>query len=303
MGSLADANPRLARAARWRVSLDLAVAALAAVTLLGVASFWPRVFVDGDTNWHVAAGRWILAHGTVPLTDPFSYTFAGKPWVAHEWLAEVLMTLAYLAAGWSGVVLLIGLAGGAAYAMIAGELRLWLGPIGQAIGLALSFACLQAFLYARPHILALPLLVFWTRCLLAARREGRAPPLLLSPLMLVWANLHASFIFGLALIGPFGLEALFATADKRRVIADWGLFVLASLGFSLITPHGFGGLIFPFQVLGMKVLPNILEWRSASFQEPTVFEGALLATLFLGLWRGVKVPPLRLALVALLTHM
>ena len=49
-----------------------------------------RVFIDGDTNWHVAAGRWILAHHLVPATDPFSFTFTGKPWVAHEWVRERL---------------------------------------------------------------------------------------------------------------------------------------------------------------------------------------------------------------------
>ena len=85
---------------------------MAAIVLLAVAAFSPRVFIDGDTNWHVAAGRWILAHHTVPTTDPFSFTFAGKPWIAHEWGSEVLMALAYFAAGWSGVVLLIGLSAG-----------------------------------------------------------------------------------------------------------------------------------------------------------------------------------------------
>ena len=123
---------------RQRASIDLFVGGVAFIAVMAVAAFSPRVFIDGDTNWHVAAGRWILAHHTVPQTDPFSYTYAGKPWVAHEWGAEVLMTLAYYAGAWSGVVLLIGLAAGAAYAMIAAELRLWMGPVGQAIGLALS---------------------------------------------------------------------------------------------------------------------------------------------------------------------
>ena len=93
---------------------------------MATACFSWRVFIDGDTNWHVAAGRWILEHGRVPGVDPFSYTYAGKPWVAHEWLSEVLMALAWLAAGWGGVVLLIGLAAGLAVALIAAELRLWL---------------------------------------------------------------------------------------------------------------------------------------------------------------------------------
>jgi hypothetical protein len=261
------------------------------------------VFIDGDTNWHVAAGRWILAHHTVPLTDPFSFTYAGHRWIAHEWLSEVLMASAYLLAGWNGVVLLIGLAAGIAFGLIAMELRLWMGPVGQIAGLALAFACLDPFLYARPHIIATPILVFWTRGLLAARREGRAPRLELALLMAVWANLHASFIFGLGLIGPFALEAFFAQPDRWRTVRGWGLFGVIAGALALATPHGFDGIVFPFMVMGMKVLPNILEWRGATFQEPTLFEGALLITLFLGLWKGVRVPMFRLILLLGLLHM
>ena len=114
--------------------------------------------------------------------------------------------------------------------------------------------------------------------------------------MVVWANLHASFIFGLAIIAPFALEALIEQRDKLRVVWGWGLFGVVAGAFSLATPHGFAGIVFPFMVLGMKVLPNILEWRGANFQDLSLFEGALLITLFLGLWRGVRVPPLRLLL-------
>ncbi|HVN00708.1 MAG TPA: hypothetical protein VMT68_10895 [Caulobacteraceae bacterium] len=275
----------------------------AAIVLLATAAFSVRVFIDGDTNWHVASGRWILSHMSVPSTDPFSYTYAGKHWIAHEWLSEVLMALAYLGLGWNGVVLLIGLAAGIAFAMIAAELRLWMGPVGQIVGLALTFACLEPFLYARPHIIAMPMLVFWTRRLLAARRQARSPPLELALLMVVWANMHASFVFGLGIIGPFALEALIEEPDKLRVIRGWGFFGVIAAALSLATPNGFAGVIFPFQVFGMRILPNILEWRGATFQQPTLFEGVLLITLFLGLWRGVRVPPLRVALLVMLVHM
>jgi hypothetical protein len=300
-------NPRLVAAVRQRATIDLAIAGMAAIALLAVAAFSPRVFIDGDTNWHVAAGRWILAHHTVPLTDPFSFTYAGKPWIAHEWGAEVLMAPAYLVAGWSGVVLLIGLAAATAFALIAQELRLWMGPVGQIVGLTLTFCCLQPFIFARPHMLAAPLLVFWTSRLLAARRADKPPPLELALLMVLWANLHASFIIGLGIIGPFAAEALLAAPATLKarldVVRGWGLFSVIATALSLATPHGIAGLEFPFWVMGMKVLPNILEWRSATFQEPTLFEGALLITLFLGLWRGVRVPPFRLLLLVALVHM
>ncbi len=300
-------NHRLAQSVRWGRAIDLAIAGAAAITLLAVSAFSARVFIDGDTNWHVAAGRWILDHHTVPLTDPFSFTFAGKPWVAHEWGSEVWMALAWLGGGWSGFVLLIGVAAGLAYALIARELARWLGPFGQLVGLALSFACLEPFLYARPHIIAAPLLVFWTGRLLAARRAGKAPPLELALLMVLWANLHGSFIFGLGVIGPFAAEAFFdapnTVAARLGVVRGWGVFGVVATALSLATPQGVTGLAFPFMVLGMKVLPSILEWRSATFQQPTLFEGALLITLFLGLWRGVRVPPFRLALLVALVHM
>src|SRR6185437_1766117 len=64
-------------------------------------SFAPQVLNDADTFWHLAAGRWMIANGAIPATDPFSYTFAGRPWVAHEWLSEVGMAGSYAIAGWS----------------------------------------------------------------------------------------------------------------------------------------------------------------------------------------------------------
>ncbi len=71
------------------------------------------VLNDGDTYWHVATGHWILAHRPVPPTDPFSFTALGHPWVTHEWLSQVLMALAYAAAGWTGVSLIIAMAAAA----------------------------------------------------------------------------------------------------------------------------------------------------------------------------------------------
>src|ERR1035438_4707637 len=53
---------------------------------LGGAS---SLLADGDTGWHLRTGEWILANGRVPQQDMFSYTHAGKPWFAWEWLWDV----------------------------------------------------------------------------------------------------------------------------------------------------------------------------------------------------------------------
>ena len=101
---------------RWAAGREAALLALVAFAVV----LWPRgVLNDGDTWWHLSAGDWILAHQAVPHADPFSYTFAGQPWVAHEWLSEVLLSLSYSGAGWPGVMLLTAAACGFATWLLA----------------------------------------------------------------------------------------------------------------------------------------------------------------------------------------
>ena len=52
-----------------------------------------RLFRDPGTFWHTATGHWIFSTGRLIDTDPFSFTFGGKPWVAYEWLGECLMAV------------------------------------------------------------------------------------------------------------------------------------------------------------------------------------------------------------------
>ena len=172
------------------------------------------------------------------------------------------------------------------------------------MALALVVACLAPNLLARPHFLVLPFLVLWTGALLDARAQARAPSLPWLPLMVLWANAHASFLFGLMLIGPFALEALVANpAEWRRIVRDWGLFGIGALVAALMTPHGLDGVLFPLKVGGMGSLANIVEWRSPDFQHLPPVEIAILAGLYILLSRGVKVPPIRLILLLVLLYM
>jgi len=282
----------------------LGLAAIA-IFLFSLAAFSPQVLGDGDTWSHVATGEWILAHGAVPRADPFSYSMPGAPWTAHEWLAEVLLTLAFRFGGWSGVVLMTGAAAATA-ALVVGLTAargLRAAPLIAVVAIGLSLV--TANLLARPHILALPIVAAWSAGLLAARENGRAPPLALAALMTVWANLHGGFIFGLALIGPFALEALMAAPAGARLSTarPWATFALAALAAALINPYGVGALLLPFRLMSVENLSRISEWRPQDFSHVGTMELALLTLLGLTLTRPFSTPPIRAALILALIAM
>ena len=275
---------------------DLAIIAAAMFVVFANLCAW-SMLADGDTAWHLAAGQWIIAHRAIPVTDPFSLTAAGAPWIAHEWLAEAVMALAYAGGGWSGVSLLFAFAGTSLFLIVSLHLRRWLPPLAVFAVLIVLFLILQPFLLARPHMLAWPLLALWVLGLFHAREQSRPPAFILLPLLIVWANLHGSFILGILLIGPFAFEALVAEPDKRRAFLGWSFFGFLALGAGCLTPHGPTGLVFPLQVSTMNSLPLIREWQATDLLQPTAFSLALAAGLIFAIWRGLKVPPLRLLLL------
>ncbi len=287
---LASDPPNLARAASRGVDPTALLVALAVFTL---GAFAPAVLNDGDTWSHVATGDWILRHADVPRTDPFSYSFAGAPWTAHEWLSETLLALADRLAGWGGVMLLTGAAAGLAAFIMAHRAARDLTGIPLIVVAALAASLLAPSLLARPHMLALPVLALWGAGLMEARRLGRAPSLALIPLMTLWANLHGGFALGLALIAPFAIEGVVVAPRESRAaqFRNWGVFALASLAAALLTPFGFEGLLFPFKLVGIAHLANIGEWRPEDFSRTGPMEVALLALLGLTLTR-----PFRMAL-------
>jgi hypothetical protein len=276
-----------------------------AALLAFLAAFSTKVLNDADTWWHVAAGQLMIARRTVLHADPFSYTALGAPWHTHEWLAQIAFGEAFNAGAWSGVVLLTAAVAGLTAWLLARDLSRWVDGLPLICLLALGLMMGSGSLLARPHMLALPILEIWTAALICARAEDRPPRWTVLPLMALWANLHGSFMFGLALIGPFALEALLAAAPERRraVALRWGGFGIGAAAMAVLTPDGVQTLLFPLQLLRMTSLAHIGEWAPANFATLQVLEIALLAGLFVAFTRPVRVPPIRAALLLLLLHL
>src|SRR5215207_5380877 len=83
-----------------------------------VLVFSSKVLNDPDTYLHIAVGRWIIAHRAVPHEGIFSGTMPHAPWVAHEWLSEVVLAGLFDRFGWAGLVAVTGLCVGLALAML-----------------------------------------------------------------------------------------------------------------------------------------------------------------------------------------
>lgn len=278
--------------------------------LMGLLTFaailWTRaIFNDGDTFWHLVAGGWIIDHGAIPHTDPFSFTFQGKPWLMHEWLAEVIMAFVHSLCGWSGLALLTAAAMGLTVWLVARVASRWLGGVALWLTVLLGLAMIGPHLLVRPHILILPVMAAWIGELVEARAEDRQPGWWLIGLMVVWANMHGSFLLGLCVICPFALEALLAApADKKRaVVMGWGSFGIVALIASLVTPHGLDGLIFPIKLLLMPGIAGVNEWAAADFSKQSVLEIGLLAALFVIIRQKAEIPIIRLVLLLGLLHL
>ncbi|WP_309662681.1 hypothetical protein [Sphingomonas sp.] len=267
---------------------------------LGLAGA-PRIFNDGDVSWHVAAGQWIVAHRSLPVTDPFSFTAAGRPWVPIEWLSEVIYATVYGLAGFAGLATVVAAALMALHAILFLHLRRYVGPLALAalfIGLDLV---LGPFILARPHVLVWPLLAGWTVLLLRAAEAARAPPLWGALIVLVWTNLHGSFPLAIPIGAAIAFDAL--RAVKWATLRQWTVFALVSGLAMLLNANGAEGLLHPLRVMGMGTLPLIQEWQASSPSSTPLFYVVLLLGLGALLWRRVRVPIGRLVLLLVLLVM
>jgi hypothetical protein len=292
--SASEARDRLgARAGLPLLAVILAVAAW--------LSFNPALFNDGDTSWHLATGRWMLENRTIPAADPFSFTFRGRPWTAHEWLIDSVMAAAFRRGGWGALALVFSFSVAVTLLIVGRELLRWLAPRHALLTTVLLTAVLAPFMLARPHVVTWPLLAAWTMVLIRAREQGRAPAPYWALLILLWANLHASFIFALLLAGFFALEALIdAKRNRLEVLVRWAVFGVLALAAALATPHGIDGLLYPLQVSGMKALPLIAEWRATRFSDDWLFILFAAAALTAAVLRSRAMGPLRLLLLVAL---
>jgi hypothetical protein len=241
---------------------------------------------DPDFFWHVTAGQWIAAHGSVPNTDPFSFTWAGKPWTPHEWLSELLMFWLVSGVGRTGALFVFGLFP-AAIVLTQGAML-----ARQGVGLrAFAPAAILIGLVVTPYVTLRPQAVSWLLLsllvwfLIELRPDRARRALLLVPFFVLWANLHGVYVIGLGVVAVYCLFTIVGRTPMSQAKGPMAMAAIGSLLASTLTPAGPVGILYPLRYVELSDwgLANIQEWQSPSFHEP-----AHWAFLALIAWVGLN---------------
>lgn len=268
--------------------------------LLGAAGISLAVTVqslrDPDVWWHLAVGNLIRAHG-IPSHEPFTFLGAPNPWVGQQWGYEVALSWTYAIGAWLPM-LLMGLVATAAFTVAVRSVpRAWHVP-GPFLAAALLISAIVAgtFLGVRGQVITLlgTAIVLWV---VARWREGSTRAVwTLPPLFLVWANFHAGFVTGFALV----LLVLLTVAVWRRAapasapaapLRPLLLALAAGAIATLANPAGVHLYPYIYETFANPSLTNgITEWMSPDFHLTALRIFEVAAVLLVVLWVLSKRP-------------
>lgn len=260
----------------------------ALLLFLGLFAMTLRPVADPDFWWHLRTGQWMAENGQIPRSDPFSFTLQGHPWVTHEWLTERILFALYRVGGFGLLIFVFSLLITGAYGLV------YLHSPGKPY--AAGFATLLAALAAapawgvRPQMVSLFLTALFLHLLDRFTRQGRWQWLLPLPfLMALWVNLHAGYFLGLVLIAVHlageGLAKVPGWVRRERFSLRKEALLAGALALclaaTLLNPHGWHILVYPFETLTSPAMMQFIqEWFSPDFHR---LEWMPLAVLLLAL--------------------
>ena len=260
---------------------------------------------EPDIWWHIKTGEWIWQQGRFPTTDPFSYTFAGQPWIAKEWLSQVLYAAAYAIGGWNALFLLATLAISLAVGLLYWDVSAAIKPSLAASVVLVCFLLTSSAFTIRPHLLTLPLLIVWTQELFKSSLNRRAPNYLLLLIIVVWANLHAAFTMGFVIAFFAFLDFLEndRLANKGELI-KWLVFLVLCPAVTLVHPYGYQAMMMTLLVFrSTEGSIPVIEWQPFNAQQDFIYTAVLLGLMFATITSGFKLGMARSLLIVLFTYL
>lgn len=233
------------------------------------------VLSDPDYFWHLSAGQYIWEHKSLPSSDIFSYTFAGKPWVLHEWLFEIILYGVHSLTGDAGVKFFTAAFATATVLIAYTIAKRLLGKPYWAFFLALAFFYhIVPNTSPRPQLFTFLLFATYLRILVDFKYFNDLRRLWLMPVMMVvWVNSHGGYVAGLVLLVMFAacewvvflLQGNNDPLQKQRMKKLTTIAAL-TIAATLINPYFVNHWIYPFTVMNMDASKNLItEWFSPNF--------------------------------------
>src|ERR1700735_901773 len=263
------------RVARWIFSFPAMLGALlVAGVFLGARGF----AIDPAVWWHLKIGQLLLLTHHFPMTDPFSFTVAGQPCMAWEWMGDALLAFAARIGGLQGLDALLLILGSAVVVglYILATLRSGNSKAGFLAAAALLPLATVSF-NLRPQMLGF---LFLTLTLIALElfRSGKHAAIWFLPIIFfLWVNTHGSFVIGLGTIFVYWITGLtdFRLANleghrwSRSERTQISAVFLACLSAVTLTPYGTRLAAYPFE-FALKLplgVANIQEWQNMPFSQ------------------------------------
>jgi hypothetical protein len=299
-------DPIRNQSAGARIALSSACVAFTFAYLITATLVRNELLNDPDTFWHVGIGNWILQNRRLATVDPFSYTAFGKPWFAGDWLSDLALAVLYKAGQWRAVTEIVAVT----CALISGVLSFYLAMklrLSVALGLtAIIVALISPHFLARPVIFSYLLLSIWMVLILEIEDQAEWAGwqgFVLIPIMLLWANVHGSFTFGLLIFYIFVGHALYDALSKkdfRKLRFLLALFAGVTIA-AIATPNGPLSALRTVQLMNTPALGNIDEWHAPDFENDKFHLISIVGLFALLVYFGIRLRGPRLWTLLLVT--
>jgi hypothetical protein len=270
----------------WRADTGIFLSLWVLLMLAGHS----RLFGDPGTFLHLGVGQHILSSGQLIYTDPFSFTFSGKPWFDYGWLFDYPMALVNQMGGLDSVLLVTVTVLSCLYTWIS--LRFARAGIHWLVSIlftVLAMAGSSYHFHPRPHLATFVFLT-WTFSRLCDYEAGRISLnrlFWLVPLFVLWTNMHGGMVGGVATMGLIVMGwsmAKLAGKDTpilnyRQMVPLIGLVILCGLT-AFVNPYGLELPRVWFSLLGSPVLPRLISEHAPLYSQS--LDTVSWTVLFLG---------------------
>jgi len=242
------------------------------ITIYAVAS---PILEDNDMGWHIAAGDLIRTLGYLPYHDSWSFSGSDQLWYNHSWLWDIILSFTHEKFGIKGFFIFAVACPALLVALLVQSLRMRpeIGISSLIFTGIITTCCMLQFTTGRPQVMGMFFALAFNHILSRSRQNNNCRALYILPfIMLLWVNIHGSFIAGLTIIAAYGLESIYC---KNK---QW-FWKLLAVGFVclfvvFINPYGIDLITFIINTKTSVITQVINEWN------PFVLGDVMGATLW-----------------------